>query len=174
MNAKEWIAEIESARKREKEFRKRGRNVNKIYGAEIAVKFNIVFSNTETMLPSLYSTIPRPVVERRFKDSDPLGKAAALAGQRGLEFLVDTNVEGYETYDEAVRSAVLDALLPGRGVTSVTYDADIVGEENTKQADQEAASGDPDAEESVPYKASELVCCEAQKWDHFLMGYATK
>jgi hypothetical protein len=42
-----------------------------------------------------------------------------------LEFLLDTNAEGYETFDEAIRSATLDGLLPGRGVTCVKYDADI-------------------------------------------------
>ena len=129
MNAKQWIAELAAAKKREKDWRKDGEKILKIYSGEEKVPFNILFSNTETLSPSLYSAIPRPVVDRRFKDDDPLGKAAAEAGRRTLEFLLDTNVEGYETYDEGMRASVMDALLPGRGVTSIKYDAEIANEE---------------------------------------------
>ncbi len=184
MNARQWINEIAAAKKREKDWRELGKKVLDIYAGEKSqrVAFNIVYSNTETLMPSLYSAIPRPVVDRRFKDDDPIGKAAAVAGRRGLEFLLDTNVEGYETYDEGVRAAVLDALLPGRGVTQVKYDAEIVEEPKEKdsatktEADTEGGDdveeGEP--EEPLAYKKGELVCLDACKWDDFLHGYAKK
>ncbi len=181
MDAAGWIQEIEAAEKREKRFRKSGQKINDIYAAKEGdrVPFNILYSNTETMLPSLYSAIPRPVVERRFKDDDPTGKAAAEAGKRVLEFLLDTNVEGYETYDEAVRAAVLDSLLPGRGVTSIKYDAQIEepveGPGPDGSAAHEAAEGEPaEAADESAYKSGELVCTESRKWDRYLQGYATK
>ena len=89
-----WLDEIKDAKKRESDFRKDGERVLKIYGAEKneTTPFNVLFSNTETLLPALYSAVPRPVVNRRFKDEDPMGKASATAGQRALEFLLDTNV----------------------------------------------------------------------------------
>ena len=73
-----WLAELKDARKREKDFRKDGEKILNIYDGtnQKSVPFNILFSNTETLLPALYSTVPRPVVERRFKDDDPLGKHA--------------------------------------------------------------------------------------------------
>ena len=37
-------------------------------------------------------------------------KAAATAGERMLEFLLDTNMEGYETFHEAVKADTLDGL----------------------------------------------------------------
>jgi hypothetical protein len=79
-----WVSEISAAKKREKDWRKDGDRILKIYdGREVdTTPFNILFSNTETLLPALYSAIPRPVVDRRFKDEDPLGKAAAQAGVR--------------------------------------------------------------------------------------------
>lgn len=179
-----WLDEIDSAKRREKDFRKEGRRINSLYAGEESERtpFNILFSNTETLLPALYSAVPRPVVGRRFKDDDPLGKVSSLAGQRALEFLLDTNIDGYETYDEGMRAAVLDALLPGRGVTCVKYDADI-GQELTTSVDDEVPSGeDSDAKEDkaegesdpAEYKKSELVCVDTRSWDRVYFGYAKK
>ena len=154
-----WLGEIASAKKRENNFRKDGQEIIEIYSGEKCdeIPFNILFSNTETLLPALYSQVPRPVVQRRFKDNDPLGAASSKAGQRMLEYLCDTNVEGYETYDQSVRYATLDGLLPGRGVTSIKYDADIVETEGE-------ASG-------VNW---EQVCTETRAWDRVYFGYAKK
>jgi hypothetical protein len=153
-----WLNEIESAKKREKEFRKDGSRIMEIYEGKDPNKipFNILFSNTETLSPALYSDIPRPIVKRRFEDDDPLGKESAKAGTRMLEFLIDTNIDGYETFDDGMKANVLDALLPGRGVLNVKYDADVV----------EA--------QSMSYKKSELVCIDTRSWDKVYFGYAKK
>lgn len=153
-----WLDEIKDAKKREDDFRKDGERVLKIYGAEKndSTPFNILFSNTETLLPALYSAVPRPVVNRRFKDEDPTGKASATAGQRALEFLLDTNVDGYETFDEAMNHCVLDSLLPGRGVATVKYDAKVEGPEGQER------------------KTWEIVCCETRSWNRVYFGYARK
>lgn len=173
-----WLNEIEAAKKREKDYRKEGVKVLEIYGGEKkeTTPFNILFSNTETMLPALYSAVPRPVVTRRFKDADQTGKLAAQAGQRMLEFLLDTNIEGYETFDEGMNSATLDALLPGRGVTCVKYDAEI-GElpPAAPSGDANAAPGSTSPQvEPDPYKASELVCIDHRIWNRVFFGYAKK
>ena len=162
-----WLAEIAAAKKREKDYRKEGNEILEIYNGskKKETPFNILYSNTETLLPALYSSLPRPVVQRRFKYGDILGKASAKAGERVLEFLLDTNMEGYETYDECVRAATLDALLPGRGVSSVKYDADL---QKVGDAEDEA-SEEPDYE-----KKSELVCTETRSWDKVYFGYAKR
>ena len=159
-----WLDEITTAKKREKTYRTDGRRIVDIYSgySPDVIPFNILFSNTETLLPALYSAIPRPIVRRRFKDEDPLGKAASEAGQRVLEFLLDTNIDGYETFDAAVRVATLDALLPGRGITAVKYDAEILDVESPQEAESES------------YKQSELVCCDAIHWNRAYFGYAKK
>lgn len=153
-----WLDEIKDAKKRESDFRRDGERVLKIYGAEKneTTPFNILFSNTETLLPALYSAVPRPVVNRRFKDEDPMGKASATAGQRALEFLLDTNVDGYETLDDALNHCVLDALLPGRGIATVKYDAKVEGDDGMAR------------------KTWETVCCETRLWDRVYFGYAKK
>jgi hypothetical protein len=160
-----FLNEIDAARKREKDYQKDGKRICELYTAQKKNPFAILYSNTETLLPALYSAVPRPVVQRRFKDEDRLGKLAATAGQRGLEFLVDTNMDGYETYDDGVRSAVLSALLPGRGITCVKYEHDT--QEVTP--DGAAAAAGP-----VPVKNWESVCVDSQPWDRFFHGYAKK
>ena len=164
-----WVNEITQARKREKDWRKDGQDILDIYSAKHETPFNILFSNTETLLPALYSAIPRPVVTRRFKDADPLGKAAADAAQRVLSFLLDTNTEGYETFDEAMRMATLDALLPGRGVTVVKFDAQIREDEPSEDEPSEDAG-----EASMPYTSGELACLDTRAWDRVYFGYAKK
>lgn len=158
-----WLKEIGSSRKRERDFRKEGKRILEIYSGEKSdvIPFNILFSNTETLLPALYSQVPRPIVQRRFKDEDPVGKSASLAGQRVLEFLLDTNVEGYETFDQGMRSSTLDGLLPGRGITCIKYDAVV---SDVKQEDGS----------ELPVKSSELVCVDTKSWDRVFFGYAKK
>lgn len=162
---KHWLDEIGSAKKREKDYRKEGQEIIDIYSGKKSdeIPFNILFSNVETLLPSLFSQVPRPIVKRRFDDADPIGAAASKAGQRMLKYLLDTNVEGYETFEESIANATLDALLPGRGITSIKYDADI----------QEVQSSEEDTE-TTPVKKWESVCTDSRSWDKVYFGYAKK
>lgn len=153
-----WLLEIEAAKKREKDYRENGQRIREIYAGEKkeTTPFNVLFSNTETMAPALYSAIPRPNVSRRYKDADPVGKAAAEASERALEFMLDTNIEGYETFNDTMKACVLDGLLPGRGVTSIKYDAQIEGTDE------------------APVKKSDIVCTRSRSWNRVLFGYSTK
>jgi hypothetical protein len=162
---KHWLDEIGSAKKREKDYRKEGQEIIDIYSGEKSdqIPFNILFSNVETLLPSLFSQTPRPIVKRRFDDTDPVGAAASKAGQRMLKYLLDTNIEGYETFEDSIGNATLDALLPGRGITSIKYDADI----------KEVKSSEEDTE-TTPVKKWESVCTDSRSWDKVYFGYAKK
>ena len=153
-DVQKWVKEVEGARKREKDFRKEGTRIVALYEGEKRqeFQFNILYSNTETMLPALYNSTPRPVVGRRFKDEDPLGKMACKAAERTLEFLMDDGNATYTSFDELLKSATLEALLPGRGVTRFKYDATI-------------------EEGQVTY---ETVCGEEVPWDRFFHGSAKK
>ena len=173
-----WTNEIAAARRRERDYRKEGKRIREIYNGQLRDKtpFNILYSNTETLLPALYGATPKPIVQRRFKDADPVARAAAMAGQRTLEFLIDTNIEDYETFDAAMRDSALDALLPGRGVARVRYDADVVAVPTDEKDDAgepliDEETGEPATQEQ---KASELVCAENVAWDRVYFGYAKK
>lgn len=175
-----WLNEINDSKKRDKEFRKEGARIVDIYAGrkKDQIPFNILYSNTETLMPALYSSTPKPVVQRRFRDADPLGKAASLAGQRVLEFLIDTNIEEYEPFDLSMSGATLDGLLPGRGCTRIKYEADVTavpedayGPTPPKDADAETADAAPP---TVPTKTWEMVCTETTPWDRVYFGYAKR
>lgn len=159
-----WLTEIKDARKREKDFRKDGEKILKIYDGtnQNIIPFNILFSNTETLLPAIYSAVPRPVVSRRFKDNDLIGKHASAAGTRMLEFLLDTNLNDYDAFDTVMRHTVLDALLPGRGLSSVKYHA-MVHEPDESEGEDEGVE-----------VSHEMVCLETHGWSRVYLGYAKK
>lgn len=78
--------------------------------AEI-VAFNILYANTEILLPSLYSSTPRPDVTARWDAP----KEPAMAAERLLTVLIDDNTPGSESFDLAMEGATLSALVPGAG-----------------------------------------------------------
>jgi len=152
----DWLEEIKDAKKREKDFRKNGERIIEIYEDGENTPFNILYSNTETLLPAIYSNLPRPVIKRRYDDDDPIGKIASDAGQRMLEYLIDTDSDNYEKFSDAIESAVLDGLLPGRGVTSIKYNANI--------------NEDPEN----PSVDDEMICADSKVWNRVYFGYAKK
>lgn len=124
-----WLNRIEGARRRPawKDFIKEGELAEEIYKGckKDETPFNILYSNTETLQPSLYSATPRPTVDRRFKTDDPIGFMVAKVAQRLLEYLIDSNSDRYQDFDSCVEGAVLDSLLSGRGALRVKYDAKV-------------------------------------------------
>lgn len=152
--ARKYVAEVEGSKKREQRWRETATKIVQIYECEDGEKFpfNILYANTELLQPSIYSQLPVPIVKRRFNDEDALGKAAAEVAERLISYTVNNTDPKYNPVDELIKSAVLDALVPGRGVTKVKYDAEIV-------------------DGNVAY---ESICCEEVPWDRFTFGYAKK
>lgn len=179
---KRWIKELALAEKEERKWRKAGQRVVSLYQQEKEkaedgeAAFNILYSNTETMVPSLYSQTPTPDVRRRFSDKDPVGKIAAEMLERGVSFALD-----HYDFDSAMELAVYDRQLPGRGVTRVRYEpitrsvsAPATGEAGVEPAapDGKAPPVDPntvgtDVPEEVVYEA---VRCEHVNWMDFRRG----
>lgn len=113
-----WMLEIDCASKREKSWRESGEKIYKKYKGENKKRnsFNILWSNTETLMPALYNSTPKPDVRRRFKDVDPLGKAVAEVLQRAITYSVDCG-----NFDEKMEFDIVDSLLPGRATSQVLY-----------------------------------------------------
>jgi len=164
-----WLKDIEDAIEREDSYRKEGRSTIEIYEGDKkdVIPFNILFSNTETLAPALYNSVPRPVAQRRFKDEDAIGKAAGELVQRTLAYEIDTDLEGYEPFDDLIQSAVLNSLVPGRGLTRFKYDATY----EKREVEVEDGMEPVEPEEVV---TGELVCGESLAWDHVIFGYARR
>lgn len=79
--------------------------------------FNILFSNTEILVPAIFARAPVPVVKRRFGESK--ADLPAKACERFLSYCMDTNLADYPTFVDAVEAAVLDAAVPGQGQARV-------------------------------------------------------
>lgn len=127
--SKYWQIELKLADKEEKEWRKEGREVVERYRADASAeklvgrekKFNILWSNTETLKSALFARMAKPDVRRRYRDKDKAGRQVAIVLERALEYSAD--VYGDKEHLEA---AIEDYLLPGRGMVWVTYEPIVV------------------------------------------------
>lgn len=116
-----YRAEIDLYEKEYKPWESRGKKVIKLYkDADNArgtkKRFNILWSNVETLKPALYARDPEPVAERRFKDADPVGRTASEVLERCIAYTLDCQGFGH-----VMRQVVSDRLLPGRGVCWFRY-----------------------------------------------------
>ena len=151
-----WLKEIKDAEAREKKYRTSTKNyVDEYEGAkENRTPFAILYSNVETLAPSIYNSRPIPIVERRYKDADPLGKAGAEISTRILKFLLEEESVDYDSFDDLMQSAVINGLVTNRGVTRFRYTATEVDEGDFVRFENECVFG------------------EEVRWDKFLHGYA--
>lgn len=79
-------------------------------------RFNVLWSNTQNLLPALYARNPKPDIQRRFKDADPIGRVTSDVLERCVTYFCDT-----DHFAATSRQCVLDYLLPGRGSLWVRY-----------------------------------------------------
>lgn len=86
-----------------------------------AARFNILWSNVQTLIPAVYARLPKADVSRRFGDNDPVGRVASLL----IERVLDYEIEHYPDFRSSMRHAVEDRFLGGRGVAWVRYDPHI-------------------------------------------------
>ena len=148
---KRWEARVDRIVKKYKDDSRYDRNPN--------ARFNILWSNVQTIQPAIFARLPRPDVSRRFRDNDPIGRVASMMLERALEF----EIEHYGDYKSAMNNAVLDRLLGGRGVAWVRYEPHIVGEgepddglevtEDSDEAETESAT-ETENQERIEYE-----CC---------------
>jgi len=165
---KRWLLELKIADKTEREWRKEGQRVIDRYRGETRQrnKFNILWSNTETLRPALYNSRPSPDVRRRFRDKDPIGRVASTITTRCLEYAIDTTA-----FDDVIKAAVLDALLPGRAVTRVRYVPSFAQVGTPMGHDEEAEETTHEAQEGNQEElAWEQVDVEQVQWDDFRQG----
>lgn len=85
-----------------------------------SAKFNVLWSNVQTLKAATFARLPMPDVSRRFKDNDPVGRVASLILERALEF----EVQHFKDYGASIRQSVYDRFLGGRGVAWVRYEVD--------------------------------------------------
>lgn len=189
---KYWLDQLQLAYKRQEKWLNKAKSTVQLYEAQKSnTEFNILYSNTETLLPALYNAMPRPVIQRRFKDPDPVSKAVCQTLVRSLDYVNDPSDQKYASMDTCLRQATIGALVPGLGVTWFRYDFEAVPVEKegvpTKE-EEEVASGiekegaqytDGGALTEVQQEATpdeqivyETVCFENVAYEDFRWGFA--
>lgn len=118
---KKWSEEINIASREMEAWEKRARKIIKRYrdedrGSSKKNRLNLLWSNIQTLAPTLYARTPKPAIERRYKDSAPTGRVAAQILERCTTFSI-----GAYDFDSVMRAVRDDYLLPGRGVAWVRY-----------------------------------------------------
>jgi hypothetical protein len=132
-------------------FLRRGRKILKKYRdvrsprEDAITRYNILWANIQTRLPALYARNPKPIVERRYKDRDPIGRTAAEILERSIEYTLD-NVNDFFYL---MRLAIQDYELPGMACVWVRYEPHFHKPETPAAKDEGADPGEQNEETKV-------------------------
>lgn len=163
------MKELAIADKAEEAWRKEAQESVDIYkNKKKNVRFNILYSNVQTVGPALYLTTPRPDVRRRFADEDPAAKEASEIIERALI----AGIDNYD-FDYHIKGAVLDYQLTGRGVTWVDYEPLLIDVPQVDPMGMPAVDemGQPVMTQEVAYQSTK---CRWIEWDQIRFGYAVR
>ncbi len=169
-----WLDQLDGYRKEFKTWEKRCERIIKRYRDErqeksdgapdVNFKFNALWSNVQTLSPAVYKKAPKPIVERRYLDKDPIARFASMTLERSLEVTAQECGS-----NSATQRAVLDYLLVGRGVMWSRYEPtygtpeDLGPQPSDDEGSKEPKAdlvADDDDEEGEPSEAPRPVTWE--------------
>ncbi|WHO73939.1 hypothetical protein [Rhizobium sp. BT03] len=172
-----WQQELERGQRYFKSWVDRCTKIEKIYlqqadQANAAKRrFPMLWANISVLQPAVYARVPQPVVERRFKDSQPVARMASELVERNLAFTADD-----ADLDSLMRAVRDDFLLCARGTVWLRYEADFepldIGVEpsNAPALDMQGDDGGPTPEQIT----DERVCMDYVHWSDFLHSPARR
>ncbi|MDR9783849.1 hypothetical protein [Rhizobium redzepovicii] len=177
-----WQQEIERAQRYFKSWVDRCTKIEKIYLQQQADqtsaakrRFPMLWANTSVLQPAVYARVPQPVVERRFKDSQPVARMASELVERNLAFTADD-----ADLDSVMRAVRDDFLLCARGTVWLRYEADFepidMGVEPSDAAGdgfQSGGMGD-NGGPALEQITDERVCMDYVHWSDFLHSPARR
>jgi len=123
-SAQPWHDELSRYKEVFKKWTERGEKVVKRYRDErkdieaTDARFNIFWSNVQTLKPAIYAKPPNPEISRRFEDQNDVARVASTILERVLAY----EITQYPDFHATISNVVDDRLLPGRGVAWVRYE----------------------------------------------------
>ena len=130
---------------------KRYRDDNRNQNTNETAKFNILWSNVQTLIPAVYARLPKADVARRFGDNDPVARVASQLIERALDF----EIEHYTDFRSTMKHAVEDRFLGGRGVAWVRYEPHVRAQDEPEDGFQVTEDVDePDEEGNQQVKTA--------------------
>ena len=123
---KSWLDDVASYERAFREWEGRVEKITKRYRDDpragqkqlTSAKFNVLWSNVQTLRAATFSRLPKPDVSRRYSDQDSVGRVAGNILERDLDY----HVQHYPEYRTALKSSVLDRFLGARGTAWVRYE----------------------------------------------------
>jgi len=176
-----WQQELERAQRYFKSWHDRCVKIEKIYldqqsdqTSAAKRRFPMLWANTSVMQPAVYARVPQPVVERRFKDAQPVARIASELVERNLAYIGDE-----ADIDSIMRAVRDDFLLCARGTVWLRYEADFepldMGVQPSDPAADGLAGGMNEAGAAQPEAISdERVCIDYVHWSDFLHSPARR
>jgi hypothetical protein len=184
---KRWVQEIRFYESKSKQWEEKGKKILRRFKDDRSPReqkvprFNILWSVVESARPALFGQNPKPDIERRFRDKDDLGRISSMVLERSITYFIT------ESFGDAVRQAVTDRLLPGRGLVWARYEPhfhDKTENENEEVADEgeEITDNIEDDEGNAGKKAdphtdagdaggedieNEVICWDYVHWQDF-------
>jgi len=141
-----WQQELERAQRYFKSWHDRCVKIEKIYldqqsdqTSTAKRRFPMLWANTSVLQPAVYARVPQPVVERRFKDAQPVARMASELVERNLAYMGDE-----ADVDSIMRAVRDDFLLCARGTVWLRYEADF------EPLDMGVQPSDPPANGGLP------------------------
>lgn len=120
-----------------------------------AAKFNVLWSNVQTLKPAVYAKLPKADVSRRHRDNDPVGRVAALLLERALDF----EIEHYPDFRSTMAADVQDRFLGGRGSAWARYEPHVRAQDEPEdglQITEDADEADGQPADAVPVDPGQL------------------
>ena len=168
IDVSKWLNRISKAREKEKNWRDRAKRCINIYRDDDVVcasnfttqgssdndsesSFNILWANVETLLPALFSAVPKPDIRNRYLTQDKVAEAAGQIIERTLTYSLDLY-----NFARLMKAAIKDYLLTGRCVMRVRL---------IEEFDYETAPA-LNVDDVAPPQA---VRCELVHWDSFVI-----
>lgn len=168
-----WTKEIENASNKEKNWRDEATRYFQTYRDEKDIiddfgnkahRYNVFWSNTQTLRPLVFSNLPDPNITRRFLSKDENARILSEMNERALTYFLE---EGKA--DVIFNKVRDDYLIGGRGLARVVFDpADIV-EIEKKTVDEDTGEELVEVEEDID-PDTKKVRLEYVDWEDFRMS----
>lgn len=145
-----WRDELNRYREDYQKFAQRGNKIVQRYRDErrdaenVEARFNILWSNIQTLKPAVYSRVPNIEVSRRWQDQNDVARVASII----LERVISYELKQYTDYHSSLSHAIDDRLLVGRGIAWMRYEPKIEAIEEPQITD--------DVENEAAYNENEM------------------
>lgn len=173
---KRWVQEIKFYETKSQQWTEKGKKILRRYKDDRSPReqkvprYNILWSIVRSSIPALFGKNPKPDIERRFRDKDDLGRISSMVLERAITYFIN------KSFKSTVKQAVLDRLLPGRGLVWVRYEPhfkDAEVNENEEVADEgleiteDVESYEDDNAGGDTELANETICWDYVHWQDF-------